>query len=274
MNIEDLQSYHRHISDTYDRRSAKHENSQWHRQTALKLIDDMPPNPGDSVLDIGTGTGTIAFHAASLVGPTGKVTGVDISPGMLEQANLKLADSEFSNLEFVLADAERLMFSDNSFDRIYCASAFFCILDPLATLRKWHDLLKPGGILGFHAQPESSYFWVREARKVFTRHGYPYLINSATATIEKSEKLLKDAGFSSIDIRVEESGYYMSAEQARDSWVNESDFFPGQYPHPVTNVPPDVLLQCKREYESGIEQLITEKGIWNDISMYYIYAYK
>jgi ubiquinone/menaquinone biosynthesis C-methylase UbiE len=274
MNSKDLQAYHTHISDTYDARSANHEKSQWHRKTALKLIDEMPPNSGDSVLDIGTGTGTIAFHAASLVGPTGRVMGIDLSTGMLEQAHRRLTNTEFKNLEFVLADAERLTFSDNSFDRIYCASAFFCILDPLATLRKWLASLKPGGILGFHAQPETSYFWVREARKIFTRHGYPYLINDATATIEKSERLLRDAGFVAVDIRVEKSGYYMSAEQARDSWIKESDFFPGQYPHPVTNVPPDVLLQWKLEYESNIEDLITEKGIWNDISMYYIYAYK
>ena len=190
MNIEELQAYHKRISDTYDSRSPNHENSEWHRKTALKLINDMPPKDGHSVLDIGTGTGTIAFHAASLVGPSGKVKGVDLSPGMLEQANKKLANSDLNNLEFILSDAENLTFSKNSFDRIYCASVFFCILDPLATLRQWHALLKPGGVLGFHGQPETSYFWVREARKVFTRHGYPYLLNTATATIEKSEKLL------------------------------------------------------------------------------------
>jgi len=269
-----IQAYHKHITDTYDERSGNHEKSQWHRETALKLINDMSPNIGDSILDIGTGTGTIAFHAAPLVGKNGKVIGVDLSKGMLSEANKKLADSDLSNLEFLLADAEQLTFSDNSFDRIYCASAFFCILNPLATLRQWYSLLKPGGILGFHAIPETSYYWVREARKVFTKHGYPYLINSATGSIEKSEQLLNESGFSKVEIRVEEAGYYMPAEQARVSWIDRSDFFPGQYPHPVSNVPPEIMLQCKQEYESNIEKLITEKGIWNDISMYYIYAYK
>lgn len=274
MNKEDLQAYHKHITDTYDKRSGSHDNSQFHRETALKLIDEMPPGRGDTILDIGTGTGSIAFHAASLVGKEGKVIGVDLSEGMLIEANKKLHHAKINNLEFVLADAEHLTFSENSFDRIYCASAFFCILDPLATLRKWHGLLKPGGILCFHAQPETSYYWVRETRKVFIRHGYPYLINDATSSIEKSEKLLAKAGFDNVDIQVEESGYYMSAEQARDSWIDESDFYPGQYPHPVTNVPPEVMEQCKQEYELNIEKLITEKGIWNDVSMYYIYAHK
>lgn len=274
MNSKDLQAYHKHVTDVYDERSSKHDNSQWHRATALKLINDMPPKSGDVVLDIGTGTGTIAYRAASLVGPNGRVVGIDLSTGMLNQAKARLAESGFDNLEFVLADAEQVSFPDNRFDRMYCASAFFCILDPLSTLRRWHRFLKPDGILGFHAQPETSYFWVREARKVFKRHGYPYLINDATATIEKSEKLLKDAGYRAVDIRVEESGFYKSAEDARNSWIQAGSFFPGQYPHPVTNVPPDVLAQCKQEYEENIEALITEKGIWNDISMYYIYAHK
>jgi ubiquinone/menaquinone biosynthesis C-methylase UbiE len=274
MNTEDLQAYHKHITDTYDERSGNHDNSQWHRETALKLINNIPPGFGDYILDIGTGTGTIAFHAASLVGINGRVTGVDLSKGMLAEANKKLTGFDYNNLEFVLANAEQLAFAKETFDKIYCASTFFCMLDPLATLRQWHGLLKSGGMLGFHALPETSYYWVREARKVFTKYGYPYLINSATRSIEKSKQLLAESGFNKVDIRVEESGFYMPAEQARDSWIDKNDFFPGQYPHPTTNVPHDIMIQCKQEYEANIEKLITEKGIWNDITMYYIYAYK
>ena len=167
-----------------------------------------------------------------------------------------------------------LKYPDNSFDRIYCASAFFCMLEPLATLRHWCGLLKPGGALGFHALPETSYFWITEARKLLAKHGYPYVINTATGSLEKSEKLLIDAGFSNVDIRVEESGYYLPLEKAKDSWIDESDFVPGQYPHPVRDVPLEVMAQCQQEYLARIEALNTDKGVWNDISMYYIYAYK
>ncbi len=91
MNSEEQQAYHKHITDTYDARSGNHDNSEWHRTTALKLIEEFPPRTGDCVLDIGTGTGTIAFQAASLVGPDGKVTGIDLSAGMLFEANKILA---------------------------------------------------------------------------------------------------------------------------------------------------------------------------------------
>jgi ubiquinone/menaquinone biosynthesis C-methylase UbiE len=274
MNIDDLQAYHKHITDTYDERSGNHDNSEWHRKTALKLLEELPARVGDSVLDIGTGTGTIAFQAASLVKSGGTVIGVDISEGMLSEANKKLAASGLDNLEFILADAEHLEFPGNSFDRIYCASAFFCILDPLATLRHWHDLLKPGGGLGFHALPETSYFWVSVARNVLAEYGYPYVMNTATGTLEKTRELLGEAGFTDIDIRIQKTGYYVPLEKARKSWILRDDFAPGQYPHPVHAVPPDILSQCQRDYEARIEALNTEAGVWNDISMYYIYAYK
>lgn len=274
MDDADRRDYHKHISDTYDQRSGKHDQSDWHRKTALKLLEEMPPRVGDSVLDIGTGTGTIAFHAASQVGPTGKVIGVDISPGMLAQANSKLAAAELHNLEFVLADAERLAFPANSFDRMYCASAFFCVLEPLATLRHWHALLKPGGGLAFHALPETSYFWVSVAREVLAEHGFPYLLNTPTGSLAKTRQLLSDAGFETFDIREQALGYYMPYEKAKDSWLERDTFAPGQYPHPLAHVPPEIQAQCQREYETRIAALNTEQGVWNDISMYYIYVYK
>lgn len=177
MHIDDLKAYHKNIAGIYDQRSRNHSNSEWHRKTALKLVDELPPRVGDSVLDIATGTGTIAFRAASIVGSDGKVVGVDISNGMLAEANKKLITLGPDNLEFMLADAEHLEFAKNSFDRMYCASAFFCILEPLATLRHWFNLLKPDGGLAFHAIPETSYFWVSVARDVLSKHGISSLVS-------------------------------------------------------------------------------------------------
>ena len=274
MNTEELQAYHKHLTDIYDERSGNHDKSEWHRKSALKLVEEMPPKAGDFVLDIGAGTGSLAFHAAALVNPNGKVIGMDLSRGMIAQANAKLKQSGLQNLEFILGDMEQLDFPNNSFDKMYCASVFFCVLDPLATLRHWYNLLKPGGGLGFHAIPETAYFWVSEARRVLDKYGLPYLLNTPTGTIEKSRDLLMEAGFKKVDIREEVSGYYVPLEQAKQSWITLGTFAPGQYPHPVSNVPTEILNECQREYEARIEQLNTDEGVWNDTTMYYVYAYK
>lgn len=274
MNSEDLQSYHKTITDTYDERSKNHDKSEWHRNTALRLVEELPIESGDSVLDIATGTGTIAFHAASLVGSSGKVVGIDISQGMLAQANKKLSASGLNNLEFSISDAENLEFPHRSFDRIYCASAFFWILDPVGTLKHWHDLLKSEGKLGFHALPDTSYVWVSVAQRVLEEYGISYILNKPTGTVEKCNKLLVEAGFNNIKIREEKHGKYIPLEQAKSAWIKKDDFSPGQYPNPLQNVSPEIVAKAQRDYESEMEALNTENGVWNDVTMFYVYGQK
>ncbi|HEY5603389.1 MAG TPA: methyltransferase domain-containing protein [Gammaproteobacteria bacterium] len=274
MNIEDLQAYHKTITDTYDERSTNHDKSEWHRNMALRLVEDLPPRPGDSVLDIATGTGTIAFHTASLVGPNGKVVGIDLSEGMLTQANAKLSASGLRNLEFILADAENLKFPPNSFDRMYCASAFFWILDPVATLKHWRDLLKPGGRLGLHALPDTCCVWVTVARQVLANYGISYVLNEPTGTMDKCRQLLVDSGFKNIDIREENVGKFIPLEQAKSAWIKKDDFSPGQHPNPLVNVSPKIVAQAQRDYEARLDALNTDQGVWNDLTSYYIYGQK
>lgn len=187
MKSYELKAYHKHLTDVYDKRSLIHDKSDWHRSTSLKLTDELTPKVGDYILDVGAGTGTIAFHAASLVGPNGKVIGVDISEGMLEQARKKLTSSACKNIVFQYADMEYLDFPQDTFDKIYCANALFCILRSLQTLKHWHHLIKPGGALAFHAIPETSFFWVSLARDVLAEHGFEYVLNTPTGSFEKTQ---------------------------------------------------------------------------------------
>ena len=191
MKSRELQSYHKHLTDVYDKRSPNHDKSDWHQSTSLKLTDVLTPRINDSILVVGTGTGTIAFHAASLVDPNGKVIGVDISEGMLEQARKKLTSFACKNIEFQYADMEHLDFPQGAFDKIYCANAFFCTLRPLQTPKHWHRLIKPGGALAFHAIPETSFFWVSLARDVLSKHGFEYALNTPTGSFKKQKCYLK-----------------------------------------------------------------------------------
>ena len=274
MNTENSHIYHKHITDTYDERSVNHDNSDWHRKTALKLVEEMPPRVGSSVLDLGTGTGFIAYRAASIVGKNGNVIGVDISEGMLNQAKEKLTKDNSGNIEFIMGDMEHLNLPNNSIDYIYCASAFFCALNQLETLKHWHSILTANGSLALHALPETSYFWVSITRDILAGHGVEYRLNTPTASIEKTRSLLKQAGYNKIEIREEENGYYVPWERAKDTWISINDFVPGQYPNPVSNVPPETMALCKQEYLERLQKLRTDKGVWNDVTMYYVYAFK
>src|SRR6516164_9592092 len=72
--------------------------------------------PGERVLDLGSGAGTDSLVAAQMVGPDGSVTGIDMTPQMLAKARAAAAEVGARNVEFVEAEAERLPFTDASFD--------------------------------------------------------------------------------------------------------------------------------------------------------------
>ncbi len=137
------------IAATFDERAPGYRNSDWHRDSAQRLVDLCRLGPGDRVLDAGTGTGFAALHAARQVGPDGHVVGVDISEGMLHEARAAAAAATVTNLELVQCDATALArFPDGTFDAIVCATALIYI--PVADgLREWHRLLRDGGMLGF-----------------------------------------------------------------------------------------------------------------------------
>src|SRR5689334_13188750 len=82
------------------------------REKQLKLAK---LQPGERVLDVGCGTGTLSIAARKHVGPSGSVTGVDPAAEMIERATHK-AKRDRVDVEFRTAAAEQLPFPDASFD--------------------------------------------------------------------------------------------------------------------------------------------------------------
>lgn len=271
MNVSDIVAYHKLITDSYDKRS---KNYGGNRYNAHNLVDNVKPNNGNKVLDIGTGTGIAAFHAASYVGEEGSVIGIDISKGMISEANKRLKDSVFNNIKFEVADGENLSFDSNQFDYIFCASAFFWIVDKEKTLAHWLNFLKPGGVIGFHAWPEDSYIYGQVARKVLMKYGINYLHHFPTKNKKKCEELLEKAGYSNINIIEHKEGGFMSLEEAKDSWINKEHYPIGQYPHPVMIASPEILEKARIDYNQEMERLNTDKGVWNNTSFLFCYGEK
>jgi IS605 OrfB family transposase len=119
----ELNDFKQQVADLYSRRSHNYDEGDFHPRLAHRLIESAQITPGQQVLDIATGTGLVAIEAAQLVGSEGRVVGVDISTGLLEQAKRKAKAADVSNIELMLADAEALNFPNNTFDRVLCCSA-------------------------------------------------------------------------------------------------------------------------------------------------------
>ena len=102
---------------------------------------------GMNVADFGCGPGTMTQMLASLVGPTGTVTGIDLHAAQIEQAKQYTAVNGVGNTTFVAADACTTGLPGNHFDLVYCRFLLLHLVNPAACLQEMWRVLKPGGIL-------------------------------------------------------------------------------------------------------------------------------
>ncbi|PLX24599.1 arsenite S-adenosylmethyltransferase [Candidatus Parcubacteria bacterium] len=100
---------------------------------------------GDVVLDLGSGAGFDAFLAAKKVGSTGKVIGVDMTEEMITKATIIAAKHGYSNVEFKLADIEKLPLEDNSIDIIISNCVINLAPDKSKVFAESYRVLKSGG---------------------------------------------------------------------------------------------------------------------------------
>jgi SAM-dependent methyltransferase len=100
---------------------------------------------GERVLDVGSGAGTDSLVAAQMVGPTGSVTGIDMTPEMLGKSRAAGAQMGLGNVTFLEADAERLPFDDASFDVVISNGVIDLIPDKDAVFSEIFRVLVPGG---------------------------------------------------------------------------------------------------------------------------------
>jgi arsenite methyltransferase len=121
-----------------------------------------PLDSGDRVVDVGCGAGMDSLIAAKMVGPAGRVIGVDMTPEMLSRARAGAAEAPSSNVEFREGYAESLPVDDSWADVLISNGVLNLTPDKDATLREWARVLKPGGhlqvgdILVQRAVPESA----------------------------------------------------------------------------------------------------------------------
>lgn len=102
-------------------------------------------NPGNIVLDLGSGAGFDCFLAAQRVGYSGKVIGVDMTQAMIEKAQTNALKYGYSNVEFRLGDIEALPVESNSVDVIISNCVINLAPDKEKVFRESFRVLKPGG---------------------------------------------------------------------------------------------------------------------------------
>ena len=110
-------------------------------------VDHLELQPGETVLDLGSGGGLDVFLAAKQVGPTGHVIGVDMTPAMLERARQNAARSGHSNVDFREGRLEALPVDDASGEAVTSNCVINLVPDKGAVFREVARVLRTGGRL-------------------------------------------------------------------------------------------------------------------------------
>jgi SAM-dependent methyltransferase len=100
---------------------------------------------GEVVLDVGSGAGTDSLMAAQMVGPEGRVTGVDMTQEMLAKARAAAAEMKATNVEFVEGEVETLPLEAETFDVVISNGVIDLVPDKDAVFSEIHRVLRPGG---------------------------------------------------------------------------------------------------------------------------------
>lgn len=115
------------------------------RETTVNLAQ---VKPGESILEIGCGTGTLTLAAKRKAGASGKAFGIDIIPGMIKISQEKAAQAN-ENIQFQIGSIDNIPFPENQFDVVMCSFMIFHMSEN--TRRKGiaeiYRVLKPGGRL-------------------------------------------------------------------------------------------------------------------------------
>jgi len=107
------------------------------------------PQPRESALDVGCGTGMTAIELARAVGADGHVVGVDLSADLLAEARRRAAAAGARNLDFVEADAGSHPLGENRFDLLFSRFGVMFFADPTAAFANLRRAMRPGGRLVF-----------------------------------------------------------------------------------------------------------------------------
>ena len=164
--------------------------------------------PGQTVLDLGSGGGIDVLLSAKRVGPTGKAYGLDMTDDMLVLARGNQKQARVKNVEFLKGEIENIPLPDNSVDVIISNCVINLSADKDRVLREAFRVLKPGGRFAV------SDVVVRGSVPEAVRKGMLLWVGCIAGALEESEYIAKltDAGFR--DATVEPTRVY-SVEDAR-----------------------------------------------------------
>ena len=233
-------------------------------ESARRLAALLDLRGNEEVLDVATGTGHAALALATRL-PQGRVTAVDFSPGMLEQARKKAASLKAANVDFLERDMQDLGFPAGRFDAAVCSFGIFFVEDMDSQLAHIVEAVRPGGqvaISGF----QENYFHPLKDLMVARLEKYGVQMPPQTwkriATKEGCVELFRNAGLRDVRVVPDNVGYFL--DNAEEWW---EVIWNAGFRRMVSQLSPADQERFRREHLEEVAGLATSKGIWLDVGV-------
>lgn len=196
----------RRVAGVFDRAAGTYDSVGvvWFTPIGERLVSELAPVTGERALDIGCGRGAALFPLARAVGPTGRVTGIDLAPSMVAATAADVRARGLSQVDLQVMDASAPELNSFTYDVIASSLVVFFLPDPAAGLHAWRQLLTPDGRLGISTFGARDPKWV-ELDAVFRPYLPPEMLDARTtgaagpfASDEGVEALVLSAGYRNV----------------------------------------------------------------------------
>lgn len=199
------------------------------------LLDALDAQPGDKIIDLGSGTGEPALTLARRMNGHVQITGIDAAHGMVKVAQKKVAHEKLAGIEFTTMPAEKISYPDECFDRAICRFGVMLFEDPLQGLKEMHRVLKRAGRFAIAvwstAETMCTMKWSYEVFKHRLEEQYHPPLAKVTSLGEPGiiQDLLREAGFDGFNVEAKVFNYQFESFDAYWDAMEASDILKMQY---------------------------------------------
>jgi ubiquinone/menaquinone biosynthesis C-methylase UbiE len=236
------------------------------RQVSEWLVDEIDPEPGQTILELAAGPGETGFLAAERIGADGHLISTDVSPGMVDAARRGAEARGLGNVEFRVMDAQHIELPDDSVDAVLSRFGVMLMSEPGTALREANRVLEDGGRLAYvvWGPPDRNpWLTVLVGAVLQTGHappGDPFGPGGVFSLAEPdaNRALLEGAGFS--DVRIEEIPGAMRYDDFDHYW-NVQSSVSGPLAVLIASLPAGDVDAIKGVLEPSVKPFSTEDGL-------------